>query len=335
MIPPRLLMLTLLSVSATGQAAELLVGNKSADSVWRLSLRDGSKTGEFRTDAAPHEIAVASHGRFALVANYGRQTSGNSLSVLDLVGGKPTRRIDLGEHGAPHGLRILPGDKHALVTTEGSASLLRVNIEEGTVEKVFDVGTGTGHMLALSPDASVAYVTKINSGSLSRIDLDRGAKVLERAAGKGAEGVAVRPDGKEVWVTNRADDTVTVHDPRTLAIKRRMGSKGFPIRVVFTADGHQALVTNARSATIAVFDARTKLQVAQVELAEAGVQYRDTMLGRAALPIGVIVDPKRPRAYAAISGGDQVAVIDVATWRVVDRWAAGREPDALGIVPDR
>ena len=337
--PPRLLFPCLVLFSlwlATGSshADELLVGNKSGDSVWRLSPRDGRKTGEFRTGEAPHEIAVAASGRFALVSNYGRETSGNSLSVLDLVGGKPTRRIDLGEHGAPHGLRLLPGDRRALVTTEGSASVLVVDVASGKMERVIDVGGGTGHMLALSPDSKFAYVTKINAGTVSRIDLASGLKTHERVAGKGAEGVAVSPDGREVWVTNRGDGTITVHDPATLAVRRRMSSKGFPVRVVFTGDGRHALVVNAGAANMAVFDARTKLRIATVELAEAGVEYKQTMLGSAALPIGVVVDPVRPRAYVAISGGDQVAVIDTRDWKVLERWPTGREPAALGLVPD-
>jgi hypothetical protein len=90
------------------RAAELLVGNKSADTVWRLSLRDGRRIGEFRTGEAPHEIAVAPDGRMAVVTNYGNARSRSSLSVLDLVDGRPTRTIDLGQHGAPHGLRFLP-----------------------------------------------------------------------------------------------------------------------------------------------------------------------------------------------------------------------------------
>lgn len=316
-------------------ADELLVGNKSADSVWRLSARDGRKIGEFRTGKAPHEIAVAGNGRFALVSNYGRETSGNTLSVLDLVGGKPTRSIDLGEHGAPHGLRLLPGDGRALVTTEGSASLLIVNVERGVVERAIDVGAGTGHMIALSPDAKIAYVTKINAGTLSRIDLASGLKAQERAAGKGAEGVAVSPDGREVWVTNRQEGSITVHDPATLAVKRRMSSKGFPIRVAFTADGRHALVTNAAAANVAVFDARSKLRIATIELAEPGVVYNQSMLGGTAMPIGTVVDSVRQRAYVAISGGDRVAVIDTRQWKVVDHWPAGREPDALGLVPGR
>ena len=320
-------------MAGSSHADELLVGNKSGDSVWRLSPRDGHKTGEFRTGEAPHEIAVAGNGRFALVSNYGRETSGNTLSVLDLVGGKPTRSIDLGEHGAPHGVRLLPGDRRALVTTEGSANVLLVDIASGKVERAIDVGGGTGHMLALSPDAKSAYVTKINAGTVSRIDLSSGIKTHERPAGKGAEGVAVSPDGREVWVANRADGTLTVHDPATLALRRRMSSKGFPIRVAFSSDGRHALVVNAGAANVAVFDTRTRLRIAIVELAEAGRDYNQTMLGRAALPIGLVMDPSRPRAYVAISGGDRIAVIDTRSWKVVDRWPAGREPDALGFVP--
>lgn len=320
--------------SPAAKAAELLVGNKSADTVWRLSLRDGRRVGEFRTGEAPHEIAVAPDGRSAVVTNYGEAKTGSTLSVLDLVGGKPTRSIDLGQHGAPHGLRFLPDGRRVLVTTEASASVLIVDVGTGEIEREIDVGAGTGHMIAVSPDGQVAYLTKIQSGTLSRIDLQTGAKTVERPAGKGAEGVAVRPDGAEVWVTNREDGTLTVHDPRTLAVKRRMSSKGFPIRVVFSADGALAFVTNARAATLAVFNARTKVPVATVPLSREDVIYQPTMLGNAALPIGVVVAADRPRAYVAISGGDRVAVIDTQRWQVIDYWVTGREPDALGIIAE-
>ena len=129
-------------------AAELLVGNKSADTVWRLSLRDGRRTGEYRTGEAPHEIAVAPDGRTAVVTNYGGSQSGNTLSVLDLVGGKPTRTIDLGQHSATHGIRFLPDGRRVLVTTEATASLVVVDVASGEVERTLDVGAGTGHMVA-------------------------------------------------------------------------------------------------------------------------------------------------------------------------------------------
>ena len=215
--------------------------------------------------------------------------------MLDLVGGKQTRSIDLGEHGAPHGLRLLPGDRRVLVTTEGSASLLVVDIASGKVERVIDVGGGTGHMVALSPDAKFAYVTKINAGTVSRIDLASGVKTHERAAGKGAEGVAVSPDGREVWVANREDGTITVHDPAHAGAAAADEQQGFPD----PGGVHQRWSPCAgdqcrggqcggirRPHQVAHGDGRAWPRPAR--------NTSQTMLGRAALPIGVVVDPSAP-----------------------------------------
>ena len=322
-----------LTATMPAGAAEILVGNKSADTVWRLSLDDGRKLGEFASGEAPHEIVVSPDGTTALVANYGGTTPGNTLSVLDLRSGAAPRVLDLGRHGRPHGLRFLPDGREAVVTTEESARLLRIDIASGKLLAEIPMGEGRGHMVAVSADGKSAYVSKIDRGTVSRVDLVAGAKVAEVEAGAGAEGIAVRPGADEVWVSNRAADTVTLHDARTLRVLATLSSPGFPIRVVFTVDGRQALVSNARAGTLAVFDAERRKPLATVALARKGVEYRDTLLGRAALPIGVIADPKRPRAYVAISGGDEIVVIDRKRWKAIAHWKTGREPDALAIAP--
>lgn len=330
-------------LSAENRSA-LLVGNKSAASVWRLDLADGRRLAEAATGDGPHEIAVAPDVRTVVVSNYGSgDAPGNTLTVLDLAGGA-TRTIHLGTHTRPHGLRFLPDGKRLVATTEGSRALVVVDIAAGTVEQAIDVGPGLGHMVALSREGDVAYVTKLAGGSVVRVDLAKAAvavqggadvpadAVREARAGGGAEGVEVAPDGT-VWVGNREDDTVTVHDPESLDILHTLSSPGFPIRVVFTPDGRYALVTNARAATLSVFDASTRARVATVDLEPPrGVVVQDTMLGRAALPIGAIADPSGERVFVAISGADRIAVVDAATWTVVDWWETGREPDALGIV---
>ena len=325
-----LVIFLVLAATVPAGAAELLVGTKSADTVWRLSLEDGRTLGGFASGKAPHEIVVSPDGATALVANYGGSTPGNSLSVLDLRGGAP-RVLDLGRHGRPHGLRFLPGGREAVVTTEASAQLLRIDIASGKVLAEIPMGEGRGHMVAVSADGRFAFVSKIDRGTLSRVDLTTGAKLAEAEAGAGAEGIAVRPGSEEVWVSNREAGSVTVHDARTLKVLATLPSPGFPIRVAFTADGRQALVSNARAGTLAVFDADRRKPLATVELTRKGVEYRDTLLGRAALPIGVIADPKRPRVYVAISGGNEVAVVDRKRWKVVAHWTTGREPDALAL----
>jgi YVTN family beta-propeller protein len=324
------LSLSLPSASASARG-ELLVGNKSDDTLWRLSLEDGRKLGEVATGAGPHEIAVSADGRMALVTDYGHQQPAHSLTVVDTARGAAIRSIELGDHGRPHGIRFLP-DGSVVVTTEQSHALLRVDPSGRDAIRAIDVGGGVGHMVAVSGDGAVAYVSKIAAGTVVRVDLADGKATHERPAGQGAEGIEVAPDGS-VWVTNRAEDTVTVHDPDTLERRATLHSGGFPIRVVFTPDGRHALVTNATAGTLSVFDAATHAAIATLDLVPAGETFRATMLGQGALPIGVIADPTRPRVYVAISGANRIAVVDAETWQVVGYWETGNQPDALAIVP--
>lgn len=336
MRPVTILALAAVLASAPVRAdGVLLVGNKSAASVEILDLRSGAAQGRIATGAGPHEIEVSPDGRRIVVADYGSSTAaGDTLTVIDWPS-RETRRVPLGEHRRPHGLRFLPDGRRAVVTTEGSGSLVEVDLARGRVLRAIAVGAGKPHMVALAPGGSRAYVTQVAGGVVSVIDLESGRRLRDVATGVGAEGIAITPDGDELWVSNRADDSVSVIDTATLAVVATLPSAGFPIRVAMTPDARHVLVVNAKAATLSVFDRTARRTVATVTLDEPGVRYQPSMLGDSALPIGVRVAPDGRRAYVAISGGDQVAVIDTANWTIEERWKTGREPDAVAIAGTR
>ena len=66
--------------------------------------------------------------------------------------------------------------------------------------------------------------------------------------GKECEGVGVTPDGRWVWAGNRAEDTISIIDTRTLEVTKRIQSPGFPYRVQFTPNGTLALIPHATPA---------------------------------------------------------------------------------------
>ena len=329
----------LLGMAACGLAAAadpgvLLVGNKSGHTLWALDLASGEKVASWETGRGPHEVVVSPDGRRAVVTNYGdRENEGNTLTVVDFERGE-TAAVDLGGDTRPHGVAFLPGGD-LVVTTEGSDHVVVVDAGEGRVTKRIAVGEGVAHMVAVSPGGRHAWVTNISAGTLEKVDLEAGSVTGTLVTGKGAEGVAVTPDGREVWVTNRGDDTVSVVDPETLSVLATLESPGFPIRVAMTPDGRHALVTNARAATLSVFDIASRARVHTVQIADPDAEYPPTLLGDSALPIGVLVHPDGSRAFVAISGANEVAVLDTGTWRVTGLWKTGREPDALGIRLDR
>jgi DNA-binding beta-propeller fold protein YncE len=163
----------------------LLVGNKSAHTLWALDLASGEQRASFETGIGPHEVEVSPDRRFAVVSNYGeRSEAGNSLTVIDWPAGEIARVIDLGEDTRPHGMAFLP-DGRIAVTTEGSDRLLVVDIANGEVLQRIAVGGGVAHMVAASPDGRVAWVTNISAGTLEKVDLEAGRVVGTLQTGAG------------------------------------------------------------------------------------------------------------------------------------------------------
>ncbi|MGE8390265.1 MAG: cytochrome D1 domain-containing protein [Pseudomonas sp.] len=325
----------LLACTAPALAADvLLVGNKADASVSALDISNGKELARLPVGTGPHEVVVAGNGQLAVVGNYGVQgTANNSLSVIDWPSRAVVRTIDLGKDSRPHGIRFLPDSQRVVVTTEDSERLLIVDLAQGKVLDRIDVGGGKPHMVALSPGADRAYVTHMGSGTLSVVDLLHKKKIADIPTGNGSEGIAVAPTGTQVWVSNHDDDEVVIVDAERLEVTDRIRTGRFPIRIAMTPDGKYALVSCAKSAELAVIDVAAKREIKRIGLAQAGAEYRETLLGAEALPIGAVVSADGKRAYVAISGGDQVAVIDTASWSEKARWKAGPEPDALAIIP--
>ena len=95
-------------------------------------------------------------------------------------------------------------------------------------------------------------------------DLERGEMVKAIQTGRGAEGLDISPDGKEVWVGNRAEDTISIVDVKRLEVIDTLKSKGFPIRVKITPDGKNVLVSNAMEGEVAVFDRISRKEVHRI-----------------------------------------------------------------------
>lgn len=328
------IVLAVLLASSSLGASVLLVANKSANTVDLVDPKTGESSRTLETGFRPHEIAVNSDGTVAVISNYGdREKAGSSLTVIDVHAMSPLRTISLGRHTRPHGLAWLEGSRVA-VTTEGSAHVLVVDVEKGTIVSEIETGQRVSHMIAVSKDGKRGFVANIGSGNVTAVDLAKGTKIQDVATGAGAEGIATSPDGREVWVGNREADTISILDPETLKVVGEVTCDGFPIRVAFTPDGKRVLVSAARSGEVVVFDAkerkelvRRKLDLSTVE--GAAKRLFGTQFGESPVPVGLVVSPDGKHAYVAATQADVVVVVDPMTLEVVDLIKAGEEPDGM------
>ena len=305
----------LLPAGATA-AETLLVGNKAEDTLSIIALASGEELARLPTGKMPHEIAISPDGKQAAVVAYG----GTTIDVFDVAARTKLKTIDLSPNERPHGLLWL-SDGRLIATTEGSQSVAVV-APDGTVTSIATGQQGT-HMIVVAPDNRTAYTANIASGTVSVLDLDDAKKLRDLAVGGKPEGLALAKGGRELWVGDLDAPRVSIWDTATGVKIAEQPVDPVAIRVLASPDGKLIATSNIASGTISLFDAETRAPVQTIKVSGEQAKGQVTLLFSA--------DSKR--IYAAETGHDKVAEIDVATGKVLRRIAAGKNGDGLAIAP--
>jgi DNA-binding beta-propeller fold protein YncE len=135
---------------------------------------------------------------------------------------------------------------------------------------------------------------------------------------RGGEGFDVSPDGKEAWVANAWDGTVSVLDlvAKTAAATLDVGVRGAN-RLKFTPDGQRVLIS---AGALVVMDASTRQVVKRIESVPATG--------------GIQVQPDGARVYAACGRDGYVAAVDLKTLEMVGKVEVAG-PDGLAWAESR
>ena len=335
------MLLQVLPAAAPGQEpgaphpGRLVVLNKSEATASLIDLATGEVVATLDTGDGPHEVAVHPDGRWAVAADYGGPQAGSTLSVLDLQEGKRARVIELGEAVRPHGLVFEPDGRSLWLTAEVKQQLWKVDFEKGEVLARATTGQRASHMVARHRSGRL-FVANIGSDNVTPVEAD-GTVLDPIPTGAGAEGIAVTPDGRQLWVTNRAADTVSVIAPDTLKPLKELACASFPIRVAITPDSRLALVSCARSGEVAVYRTRDFALLGRIKIERSAADEGEERLfgdqfGESPVPIGIAIAADSQRAWVACAGADVIAELDLADRKVVRFLKAGKEPDGIAWV---
>jgi YVTN family beta-propeller protein len=313
-----------LATSAAAQAPDLtgtlVVVNKGASSVSIIDVASGRELAVLPTGAGPHEVAISSDGRTAVVTDYGARQPGNSLTVIDVQDIEVTRTIDLGAHERPHGIAFLPGDDRVVVTSEATGSVIVVDIENGRIDDSLPTAQAGSHMLALPGPAASIWTSNVRDGTVSEIDMTTGttARIIEVPAQP--EAIGVTPDGIEVWVGSNQNGTVSVVDSKDGSVSQALDGFGWPYRVLFTPDGETALIPDLRGEELRVVDRESR-----------SVRHVIPLSGGA--PQGVAVTPDGRIAFQSLSDRARVVFIDLESGEILSQVSTGQGPDGVAYSP--
>ena len=117
--------------------------------------------------------------------------------------------------------------------------------------------------MRLSPAGDRAYVTsRGGEGTLSIVFLDEDREPTVIETGAGAEGLAVTHDGREIWVLNRREASISIVDSRTMQVTEVLTSIPFPSRAAAAVDGRMAIINGltgeATNGRLRIYDAGSR-----------------------------------------------------------------------------
>ncbi len=312
-------------VRAIAISGTIVASNMNAHSVSIVDVATGANIATLQTGEGPHEVAISHDGNRAVVSIYGNRTSvGSSLMVIDLE--KPNaapRIIELGAgNQRPHGMAFLPGDKQLLVTGERAQRVLVMDLTSGAIDSSMVTGQATTHMVTLTPDGKHAFTTNIAAMSVSAIDVASRKVRATFPVGARIEGLAVSPNGREVWVGGNESHQVYVLNAETGAVQHTIPGFGMPYRIGITPDGKTAVVSDPGAEKIHLVDVASHT-VRSVIAVEA-------MAGVAASPQGVTVSRDGTTAFVTLKAVGRVAAVDIASARIVGMLTVGEGSDGVG-----
>jgi len=289
----------------------------------------------------PHEVIASADGKTAYVSNYGGGAY-NTLAVIDLVAHKPLPQVDLGPLRGPHGLTFVGGK--VWFTAEAAKAIGSYDPFTGKVDWILGTGQNRTHMIYVFDDLKRIITTNVSSGTASIIDktagrpgplsgpppTQLGTQPPPRGpmgpagdwdetvvkVGNGSEGFDVSPDGKELWVANAQDGTVSIIDLVTKKVTQTVtaNAKGAN-RLKFTPDGKRVFISCLGGENEIVLDAATRKEIKRIKLGHGAA--------------GIQMQPDGSRVFVACSPDNYIAVIDLKTLEVTGHLDVGTEPDGL------
>ena len=327
----RVVLLGVIGVAAKLAAAQLpspalLVVVKDENALAIVDVKAGKVVGRVPVGDGPHEVAASEDGKLAFVSNYGPQNAaipGSSLSVIDLATRKELRRVEIGSRSRPHGVLVTGGKVY--FTAEGFKLIGRYDPAVNKIDWMLGTGQNRTHLVVLSKDLSKIVTSNIESNTLSLFEaasepLAWSGTVIP--VGQGPEAVDLSPDGKEAWTATFRDHGISIVDvaakkvAQTLTVDVKRAN-----RLKFTPDGKRVLISDMEGGELVVLDAVGRKESKRVKVGSR--------------PTGILILADGSRAYVAVSGDNNIAILDLKTFEITERISTGANPDGMAWVDTR
>ncbi|MFI2644867.1 beta-propeller fold lactonase family protein [Streptomyces sp. NPDC018610] len=242
----------------------LWVNNDLGNSLTPIDPRTG-KAGKPVDVHDPYNLYFTPDGKYAVVmASKDRQ-----LVFRDAHTMKTVKAVPVTCGGVNHADFSMDG-RYFIVSCEFSGELLKVDTARMEVvgRQKLDVHGAMPQDVKMSPDGKRFYIADMVADGLWILDGDTFAKPAFLHTGKGAHGLYVSRDSRQMYVSNRGEGTISVFDftKGKLTAKWRLPQGGSPDMGGVSADGTVLWLSGRYNAEVYAIDTRTGKQIARIKV---------------------------------------------------------------------
>src|SRR5215469_2837716 len=235
-----------------------------------------TKTGQMnsvKVSGRPNQVAVTPDGKYVVVPI----RDGDKVDIVDVAKREVVKSLPIKE---PHNALDTGSNRFVFVSSMGSHEINVIDLEKMDYSAVIPVG-GRPRPYVVSPDGKTMFVAVADLHGFVIVDIPK-KTVVQRVempaehptphhlqyetADTLTHGLALTPDGKELWVTSLLDDCVYIYDVEAKKFVGKVATGGGPNWVVVTPDGKYLCVSNTDSDDVSVIDVKKRSEVTRIKV---------------------------------------------------------------------
>lgn len=231
--------------------------------------------------AQPNQCASTPDGHYVAVPMrfYGNeQSKRGDIDIIDMPQRKIVKVLSV---PFPHNCFGVDSNQYLYCESRATGKIYRLNLKTLSFDKQFQTGPDP-RPFAISPDAKTLYTALGGFHGFAVINM-QSKDDIQRVALSGppeppicqkyepntpTHGVALSPDGKELWVSSMDDASVYVYDIAAKKWSQPIHTGACPNWISITPDGKDVTVSNCGANTVSVIDAQTRKLVADIKVGD-------------------------------------------------------------------
>ena len=233
----------------------------------------------------PNQCAVTPDGHYVAVPIRDK----NAVDIVDVQQQKVVKTLPVSK---PHNAFNAGNNRYLFVSAMGANQINVIDLRTMTYSAKVAVG-GIPRPYVVTADGTTMYVALTDLHGFMKVDVASGK--MQRVAMPSehhtpkprpfepintlTHGLALSPDGMELWVTSLLDNSLYVYDVKTNKITGRVQVGDGPNWVTFSPDGKYVCVSNTGTNDVSIIDARARREVKRVKVGKAPKRVVAAILG--------------------------------------------------------